>query len=58
MYLIVQTYLSIIGNTEWSQIYNAQACGHVQNMLDNLRTQLMQYTDQQKVAKQVVNSWN
>ena len=56
MYLIVQTYLSIIGNTEWSQIYNSQACGHVQNMLDNLRTQLMQYTDQQKVAKQVVNS--
>ena len=39
-----------------SNIDNAQACGHVRNMLDNLRTQLIQFTDQQKVAKQVVNS--
>ena len=36
-----------------SNIDNAQACGHVQNMLDNLRTQLIQFTDLQKVAKQV-----
>ena len=39
-----------------SSIYNAQACGHVQNMLHNLRTQLIQFIDQQKIAKQVVNS--
>ena len=39
-----------------SNIDNAQACGHVRNMLDNLRNQLIQFTDQQKVAKQVVNS--
>ena len=32
-----------------------QARGHVQNMLDNLRTQIIQFTDQQKVAKQVAN---
>ena len=38
-----------------SNIDNAQACGHVQNMLDNLRTQLIQFTDQQKVAKQVAS---
>ena len=39
-----------------SNIDNAQACGHVQNMLDNLRTQLIQFTGKQKVAKQVANS--
>ena len=39
-----------------SNIYNAQACGYVQNMLDILRTQLMQFTHQQKVAKQVANN--
>ena len=36
--------------------YNVQACGHVQNMWDNLRTQLIQFTDQPKIAKQVANS--
>ena len=39
-----------------SNIDNAQACGHVQIMLDNLRTQLIQFTDQQKIVKQVANS--
>ena len=39
-----------------SNIDNTQTCGHVQNMLDNLRTLLIQFTDQQKVAKQVVDS--
>ena len=39
-------------------ILNGQACGHVQNMLDNLRTQLMQITNQQKIARQVANSSN
>ena len=39
-----------------SNIDNAQACGHSQNMLDNLKTQLIQFTDQQKVARQVANS--
>ena len=29
---------------------------HVQNMSDNLRTQLIESTDQQKLAKQVANS--
>ena len=33
-----------------SNIDNAQACGHVQNMLNNLRTQVIQFTDRQKVA--------
>ena len=37
---------------------NAQACGHIQNMLHILRTQLIQLNDQQKVAKQVANCWN
>ena len=40
----------------FSNIDNSQACGHVQNMLDNLGTQLTQFTDQQKIAKQVANS--
>ena len=40
-----------------SNINNAQACGHVQNIMDNLRTQLIQFTDQQKVAEQVASSW-
>ena len=39
-----------------SKIDNAQASEHAQNMLDNLRTQVIQFTDQQKVAKQVANS--
>ena len=39
-----------------SNIDNAQACGHVQNMLNNLTTQLIQFTDQQKMTKQVANS--
>ena len=39
----------------FSNIDNAQDCGYVQNILDNLRTQLIQFTDQQKVAKQVAN---
>ena len=39
-----------------SNIENARACGHVQNMLDNLRTQLIQFTDQQKRAKQLAYS--
>ena len=38
-----------------SNIDNAQASEHVQYMLDNLRTQFIQFTDQQKVAKQVAN---
>ena len=41
-----------------SNVDNAQACGHAQNMSHNLRTQLLQFTDQHKVAKQVANSWN
>ena len=41
-----------------TNVDNAQTCGHVQNMLDNLRNQLIQFTDQQKVAEQVANSWN
>ena len=36
-----------------SNIDNPQAYGHVQNMLDNLRTQLIQFTIQQNVAKAV-----
>ena len=36
-----------------SNVNNAQACGHAQNMMHNLRTQLIKFTDQQKVAKQV-----
>ena len=39
-----------------SNIDNAQACGHVQNMLDNLRFQLIEFTDQHKVAKQLAKS--
>ena len=34
-----------------SNIDKTQACGRVQNMFDNLRTQLLQFTDQQKVAE-------
>ena len=41
-----------------SNIDHALAWGHVQSKLDNLRTQIIQITDQQKVAKQVTNSWN
>ena len=41
-----------------SKINNAQACGHLQNMVDNLRTLLIQFTDQQKAAKKVANNWN
>ena len=29
---------------------------NVQNMLDNLKTQLIQFTDLQKIVKQVANS--
>ena len=36
----------MVANTD-----NAQACGHLQNMLDNLRTQIIKFTDLQKVAK-------
>ena len=36
---------------------NAPVCGLVQNMY-NLRTQLKQSTDQQKVVKQLANGWN
>ena len=58
-YLIVETDLSINGNTEWCQRKkNAQPCGHDQNMLQNLWVQLIKFIDQQKVAKQVANSWN
>ena len=39
-----------------SNIDDTQACGYVQNMADNFRAQLIQFTDQQKVAKQVANS--
>ena len=39
-----------------SNIDHTQACEYVQNMLDDLRTQLIQFTDQQKVAKKVANS--
>ena len=39
-----------------SNIDNTQPCGHIQDMLDNLRTQLIQFTDQQKIAKKVANS--
>ena len=41
-----------------SNIDHALAWGHAQRKLDNLRTQTIQFTDQQKVAKQVTNSWN
>ena len=37
---------------------NAQACEHAQNMLHKLRVQLIQFTNQQKVAKKLANSWN
>ena len=37
-------------------IDNVLARGHVQNKLDNLEAQIIQFTDQQKVAKQVTNS--
>ena len=43
----------MVSNTD-----NAQACGHVQNVVDNLRTLFIQFTDQQKVAKKVASSWN
>ena len=39
-----------------TNVDNAQACEHVQNMLGNLRNQLIQFADQQKVAKKVANS--
>ena len=39
-----------------SNIDNAQACGHVKNMVDNLRTLFIQFTDQQKVTKRVATS--
>ena len=39
-----------------SNVDNAQACGHVQNVVDNLRTLFIQFTDQQKVAKKVASS--
>ena len=39
-----------------SSINNTQACVHAENMLYDLITQLIQFTDQQKVAKQVANS--
>ena len=39
-------------------IDDTQTCGHVQNLLDNLKTQLIQYTDQHKVARQVASSRN
>ena len=29
---------------------NTQACEHAQNMLDNLRTQIIQFIDQEKLA--------
>ena len=32
---------------------NLQVCQNVQNMLDKLRTQLIIFTDQNKVAKQM-----
>ena len=38
-----------------TNVDNAQACGHVQNMLGNLRNQLIRFADQQKVAKLVAN---
>ena len=41
-----------------SNIDNGQACRHVQNTLDNLRSQLIKFTDQWKIAKQEGNSWN
>ena len=34
---------------------NAQDWRYAQNMLDSLRIQLIQFTDQQKVAKSVAN---
>ena len=37
---------------------NAPVCGLVQNMLYNLRTQLKQSTDQQKVVKKLASGWN
>ena len=39
-----------------SNIDDTQTCGYVQNIVDNLTAQLIQFTDQQKVAKQVANS--
>ena len=42
----------------FSNIDNAQDCGHVQNILNNLGIELIQCTDQQKVVKQAANSWN
>ena len=37
-------------------IDNVLARRHVQNKFDNLKAQIIQFTDQQKVAKQVTNS--
>ena len=37
---------------------NAQADGHAQNMLHNLRSQLIQFNDYQRVVKQEANGWN
>ena len=41
-----------------SKICNAQACEHASNMMHNLSTQIIQFTDQQRVAKQVANNLN
>ena len=38
-------------------IDNHQVCGHVWNRLDNLKAQLIQFTEQQKTAKQVSKKW-
>ena len=35
----------MVANTD-----KAQACGHLQNMLDNLRTQIIKFTDLKKVV--------
>ena len=38
---------------------NAQACEHAQNYVAKVkRVQLIQFTNQQKIAKQLANSWN
>ena len=39
-----------------SSIINDQASRHAQNMMHNLKTQLIKFINQQKVAKQVANS--
>ena len=40
-----------------SNINIAQVYRKAWNMMHNLRTQLIQFTDQQKVTKQVATSW-